>query len=165
MDGDSFDAWIKTLTAGHARRAVVRVVAAGALAAGLARLGLREAAASCRGTDDPCARDDQCCSNRCVHGNCRCSKTEAGCNRKADCCQGESGLEKCAHVSGCGPRTVCCRKMRKPCSRYCDCCGILHCLDNGCDPGARCCHFAGSPCTDNCQCCTTLTCVAGLCQA
>ena len=87
MDGRRFDDWTRTVTAGVSRRSAAKALAGGAMAATMALLGSRQAAAVvCRGTDRLCRRDAQCCSNRCITGRCDCKPRGTGCSLDKACC-------------------------------------------------------------------------------
>ena len=84
MDGWRFDTLVRTLADVAPRRGVVKALA-GAIVAGLLTAADSEAA-DCRGTDDICERDAQCCSDRCAGGRCDCRRRGARCGRDRECC-------------------------------------------------------------------------------
>ena len=152
MDGQRFDQVAKAVASGLTRRAGLRALAGGLLAAPLGLLGGRAAAATCR---------------------------ERGrlCDAREDCCGAGGGRVAC-RPTGCGQqpdRRRCCGLEGAGCDEYCDCCGDLRC--GRLDPTAtkdRCfaCKPAGEPCSggpggvpSDDTCCTGLCVGAGECSA
>ena len=103
IDNERFEAIAKSVAA-MSRRRVVRTLVAGAVAAGRGLLPSKPAAAAhfgCRHVGSSCAKDRQCCSNRCRHGHCR-SHNKGICTAGQDfCAQGDAGNE-CGYGYG-GP--------------------------------------------------------------
>jgi hypothetical protein len=104
MDGDRFDDLARGLSAAPSRRALLKGLAGGALAAALAALGAEGAGAGhfgCRHVGKPCARNGQCCSGRCRgpagRETCR-AHHQGGCLASQDQCTAGAGL-----VCGGGP--------------------------------------------------------------
>lgn len=130
MDGHGFDLLTKRLALLITRRQGLRVLFAGAAAAGLLGLDMNEVAA-CGGAGKGCKKGKQCCSGICLRGRkkkgkkgrCDCSFPQEACNAAKDCCFPGSD-----------------------------------CSDNGCDPGNNCCFGEGAECIDPCECCTGFTC-------
>ena len=142
MDDRRFDRLARTVAAGGTRRAALRLLGGGVIAA-LARLGFPadEAAAldrdaSCRGSCDQCTKDGQCCSGRCREGQCRC-KERGSCKVDRACCSGQcrrDGTCKPAAAVACGtgepsdgedcvPRDAACIPSGTPCCNGDECVG------------------------------------------
>ena len=117
MDDLQFDRLAKTLGVGCTRRATTRLLAGGTLGALLlGRLGLQPALAACRGPRHTCNHDDQCCSDHCKQGFCKC-KNHGKCDNDKACCSGKCHHGKCEHVKGdvdahwgCDPKKYYCFK-------------------------------------------------------
>jgi hypothetical protein len=108
MDQDCFGILTRQVAFAPSRRAVVRLLAAGAAAAMVPVLGDRLAAAQsvtpagqiingCRLVGQRCSGHKNCCSNHCANKRCRCLNRGASCLRdlghglppvpvKANCC-------------------------------------------------------------------------------
>ena len=117
MDERWFDGWTKTMAVAGSRRATLRALAGGVLAAGLARLGLAEAAAACKKKGQACDEDQECCGKRCKHGKCLCSKVGKGCKNSDDCCSSDGVAGTCS-----GATKTCCRLPNEPCQQNNHCC-------------------------------------------
>ena len=102
MDDRRFDALTRALAAGTAsRRAALRLLLGGGLAAGLARprgaaaqVGIAANKGSCRAPGDVCDGDADCCSERCEAGRCLCRKRGAACDVDRACCSGRCRKRK-----------------------------------------------------------------------
>ena len=73
MDADRFDALSRSLSSGHTRRTLPRLLGSLSLGGVLAALGTPEALAAKRIGGAPCRSNDQCKTGRCVRGRCSCS--------------------------------------------------------------------------------------------
>ena len=159
MDADRFDAWTLALTAAHSRRALVRALVGGALAAGLGLAGGREAgAAPLRAAHKPCSQDGQCNGGLCYRrgrcskggkltGLCRCGCTGVNpCPGDLFCCGQGDKIPVCAVLDG------------GACANDTDCC-------NGLCRGGICCRAIGAACGPGKVCCTIdgrdFTCLPG----
>jgi hypothetical protein len=153
MDGERFDGVARARAgpgAGVSRRAACRLLAGGALAGALARLGLAEAAAAkCRKVGRPCRRKGQCCSGRC------CPFPTGFCAPKnSRCCPEAQGGGACPDRGLCCPATAtkpggfCCAPDRKCCALE----GAESCCP---DPDGACCTAAegGGCCPAGTACC------------
>ena len=98
MDDHHFDVLAKTLVGGTTRRGAIGVLAGGALAAVLTRLGIREAAAACKDIGKKCGQNADCCSRRC-----RGKRGKKTCKVGADACPDSTGCGAAAHVCGTEP--------------------------------------------------------------
>ena len=101
MDGERFDAMTRSWAASAARRGALRLLAAGALGAILARprgvaaqVGIAANTGSCRATGDVCDGDKDCCSERCEGGRCQCRRRGAACAVDRACCSGRCRKRK-----------------------------------------------------------------------
>ena len=101
MDGERFDRIARALGATPPRRGALRLLAAGALGAILARprgavvqVGIAANTGSCRATGDVCDGDKDCCSQRCEGGRCQCRKRGAACTVDRACCSGRCRKRK-----------------------------------------------------------------------
>lgn len=100
MDSKSFDALTRRFD-GSSRRGVLKGIAGGALAA-LGMVGVAQASVttqrrpgSCRRSSDICRNDDQCCSNTCDGGRCKCGNPGSVCDRDRGCCSGQCRNGEC----------------------------------------------------------------------
>ena len=135
MDGHGFDLLTKRLAPLLTRRQGMRMLLAGAGAAGWLGLEAEGVDAACGGPGKRCKNGRSCCSGICLRGRkkkgkkgrkkgrCDCSFPQEGCNVGNDCCFAGSA-----------------------------------CGDNGCDPDNRCCFGEGAECIDPCECCAGFTC-------
>ena len=125
MDGDCFDTLARSLTKPAGRRVVLRALAGGAVAAAVARIGVKEAAAGCRLVGERCKERDDCCSNtRCKNGTCVC----------------QSGYTNCSGR---------CRDLNNS-RTSCGTCGN-RCLSSEVCQSGNCCRPSFTLCTDVCQ--------------
>jgi hypothetical protein len=160
MDGREFDEMARSLVTSGSRRAGLRALVSGALAVGVARLGLEEvagaASGSCKQVGRKCEKDNDCCSKKCRRGKCRCLKAQAKCGASAGV---NDGTASCCGSLVCGyncdweatEKLVCCRPVGEVgCNENCDCC-----KDFSVCRGGRCCVPLGAPCQDGQheQCC------------
>lgn len=136
MDGDRFDALARTvfLAAGRSRRALLRLLAGGAGAAGLGHLLGGTAAAVCKAAGKPCGAGDECCSKLCAGGRCVCRQVGDRCAGGANCCSRicKQGFCRCVLTDDgdCPPDRYCCD------NGFCEkCCTHSHCPAN-----AKCCR-------------------------
>ncbi len=127
---------------------------------------------ACRGVDDTCFRDAECCATGtdpaghtgslgCVAGACqvvdhcrRPGSATTACTGRPDCCE---GLECLAPDAG-SSMTVCCQQSMSPCQRDDDCCGTMTCTMGRCQ-----CQGVGSSCANDTDCCGGATCQSGRC--
>jgi len=114
MDGQKFDALVRSVGQTRSRRGVLGIVAGGALAA----LGVRQAAAQdvgtelCVGPRQRCERPRECCGG----GRVGCERISRDCDKKS--------LRR---------RDRCCGQSKARCADSCDCCRGLVCgRDNRC---------------------------------
>ena len=134
MDGHRFDRLTKRLARLMSRREGLRVLLAGAGAAGALGLPMEAVRAACGGPGTRCKNGGPCCSGFCLRdrkkgkkgrkkGRCDCSFPQEGCAADNHCCFASST-----------------------------------CGDNGCDPDVRCCESEAAECIDPCDCCFNFTC-------
>ena len=122
MNDPRFDALVKSMAGdGQSRRAALRL-AAGALAALVARARPAAGVAqACRENGAKCTVFTDCCSRRCQGGRCEQGRARpgAGCDRDAEC---RSGI--CGRISSVGSicRDADCRRAGRPCADTTDCC-------------------------------------------
>ena len=106
MDAHRFDALSKALVGGRSRRVVLRIAAAGLVAALGAAPGPAAAGGGCKRLRKKCRADEQCCPGT-----------------------------VCRPFSGCGVAEgafVCCVALDGPCTESCDCCGTNACDGGRC---------------------------------
>ena len=91
MDGDRFDAIVRTLGRAASRRGSLKLLAGGALGAVAARLGVGEAAAACVAAGKQCGKGDKCCAgSKCKGGTCKCRAGLKDCGKVCKaCCTGD----------------------------------------------------------------------------
>jgi hypothetical protein len=132
MDGQRFDTVSRWLATPDSRRATVRGLAAAALALGLGRLGLEEAAAKCQKVGQKCAKNKECCSKLCKGGKCKCRAQGDPCDAWEDCCTGL--ICNKAKGSTCQPWHLpnLCLHTGSFCSETADCCKGLVCFEHIC---------------------------------
>ncbi|HEU5423242.1 MAG TPA: hypothetical protein VFU72_06865 [Nitrolancea sp.] len=91
MNTKFFDELTVSLGTAKTRRSVARVLAGGAAAGALARLGV-QAAAACTPLGKKCAHSQDCCFGGCKGHKCRCSAGNKPCNGRCipvdQCCNG-----------------------------------------------------------------------------
>jgi hypothetical protein len=157
MDIQRFDAIGRWLAVGNSRRSTLRGLVGSALAIGMGRLTLEEAAAACKNAGKKCKKAKECCSGACKgkkgKKTCRCRTVRQSCTgtfSENTCC----GELKCA-TNGAGEPDRCCKVLEDSCSSNSDCCiagaecrGGECCLGEGVN-----CLFAGSD-----ACCAGLFC-------
>lgn len=89
MDGQRFDTLTRAISATESRRTFVKLLAGGAFAGLVTRIGLEEAGAKeapiCRRHRQGCRRDDQCCGGSCRAGRCRCGADQRRCGDRLCC--------------------------------------------------------------------------------
>ncbi len=122
MDDSRFDALARTVAGGAQSRRTALRLAAGALAALLARASTAIGAAqTCRENRAKCDVFTDCCSRRCQGGRCEQGRSRpgAGCDRDEEC---RSGI--CGRISSVGGlcRNAGCRRAGRACLRTTDCC-------------------------------------------
>lgn len=116
MDGQKFDALVRTIGATRSRRGVLGLIGGGALAG----LGLRSAGAQdvgtadCRGERQTCSRDERCCGG---------DRTNCG-RISRDCDKNRLRREK-----------RCCGAKSQRCFDSCDCCNPFSCIEGRCERG------------------------------
>lgn len=126
----------------------------------------------CRGVDDTCFRDAECCASGtdpagmtgslgCVAGACqvvdhcrRPGSSTVACTGRPDCCQ---GLE-CLLPDPGSSMTVCCQQSMSPCQMDSDCCGTMTCTMGRCQ-----CQAVGDSCANDTDCCGGATCQSNHC--
>ena len=125
MDGRYFDQIAKAQAERGSRRQAVRLLVSSVLAPVLVHLGRREAAAACRGFNQPCGKNAPCCPGsglRCANGHCRCREGKRHCLPGPVCQNLETNP---AHCGGCGQtcpaHAPCCikGKCRPKCGPVC----------------------------------------------
>jgi hypothetical protein len=178
-----FDHLTKSVAARGSRRSALRLLGGSALAAGLARLGLRPAAAApvgtadywdtnCRGRCAQCDRDGQCCSGRCQGGVCKC-KRRGSCFDDRACCSGRCRHGRCKRApdpgcdgSGCTPQCEDKECGDDGCGGSCGKCPRVTVCDartgQCCVPKCQGCGDDG--CGGVCVCPSGLTCEFGQCR-
>jgi hypothetical protein len=111
MESRRFDALSRQLVAASSRRGAMRTIAAGGLGLGLARIGLKPAAAGGK------------------------KKLGARCEKSNEC-KGALKCKKANSENGCYAKTEerCCKPIGSPCNDPCDCCGVAVICNGGyCD--------------------------------
>jgi hypothetical protein len=104
MSADSFDQLSKALATSTSRRKFFKVAAAAAAAGVLSAVRAPEAAANhnhkCRGADDRCRSNAECCTHFCMEGHCACATP----------CPGVPGTGGSGGVTAacCEPGDLCC---------------------------------------------------------
>jgi hypothetical protein len=120
MEARRFDSFVRLITEEQvSRRGALRRLAGGALAAGLARPGLEQAAAkACKNDNDCPRRDERCCDRKCIDV----SNNEKHCGKCGRQC-GEGEKCKGGRCKGgtCPPEApvVCRQQLDNPKSRCC----------------------------------------------
>lgn len=105
MEAQQFDSIIRQTSRAASRRAAARLLIFG-VAASLGLAGSRSAAAAdveaeafgfCTFPKKPCKRDTQCCSHKCLNGQCTCKKKGARCFSAVGivCCSRRCKKGKC----------------------------------------------------------------------
>ena len=122
MDGQRFDAISKGLASSNSRRATLRAVTAGVLAAGLSALGLHEAAAKCNKEGKKCKKQKECCSKKCKGGKCRCHALREKCTGTSSTAGNSCCGDAYCTTNACGEQTRCCQNIGNTCNSTCDCC-------------------------------------------
>jgi hypothetical protein len=128
MDGNQFDQIARTHARRESRRHAVRLLFSGAVGLVLGQLGRHEAAAACRGFNQPCSKKAPCCAGtgiRCENGHCRCSPGKRHCEPGPVCQDIEKNPN---HCGGCGQKCP----ANKPCCIGGKCrpkCGNACCAD------------------------------------
>ena len=132
MDAQRFDAVGKWLATCDNRRSTLRGLAIGALAIGLGRLSLEEAAAKCKAVGQKCDKNKDCCSNLCKGGKCKCRALGDHCDAWSDCCTGLF----CSQTHGNTCQTLQLPSLCYPSGSFCtetaDCCHGLVCFEHIC---------------------------------
>jgi hypothetical protein len=135
MDEARFDRMTRILAHGHSRRSALRLLAAGAIAALGAGLGVEAAPAqtTCKPPGGKCSRHGQCCSG--------------ACNRRGRCRGCPSGEHLCGET--CIPDDQCCagNAAGKLCGQTCI--STLECCTNGvpgCPAYQKCSAYRGGVC-------------------
>ena len=171
MDGMRFDALTRSLTTVVSRR---RVLWRGGLGAAIVGLGFAgPAAAACRGGDQTCRRNGQCCSGKCrANGTCKPAAVGQPCDagQGADC---RSGVCGCTREDTSGKpidctcrRATCSPKGANPgCAETADCCEGFCLTSRGvCFPPAQQCIPKGASCASApTLCCPGLDCNEDVC--
>lgn len=95
---------------------------------------------TCRGTDEICSNDDECCSKDCQdNGTCSCV-FKGACTQDSDCC------------SVCEPESkTCCSGLGYFCGQFADCCPGTYCRPVLAVCGA--CLAVGAACSSDIECC------------
>ena len=161
MDGRRFDEWTRLLTLCSSRRATTGALAGGALASALGLLGASRAAAhkvgiaaTCKNKGDDCDDDDECCSDNCRNGNCKCAGDGDFCDQDRDCCSNDCDNGNCRDDDGGGGD---CRNKGDDCDDDNDCCS------NDCRNGNCACAGDGRRCDRDKDCCSN-DCDNGFCD-
>ena len=88
MDDERFDTLVKTLSAGHTRRGLARLVAGLGLGGILITAVREEAAAALLNGGVPCTSGSQCKTGKCLsNGRCSCSRGQPTCKQPANRCK------------------------------------------------------------------------------
>lgn len=145
MDGSHFDDLTRSLSGPRSRRGVARLLGGLAFGGVLSALGIEWAAADELLGGEPCMRDRQCQTRKCLSsGKCSCSKAERiGCVQPANRC-------KKATCSDAGRCVIGNKAADTPCND-----GFACTTDDVCDGEG---HCAGTP--DDSRCTTTNRCLA-----
>jgi hypothetical protein len=128
MDSRQFDQIAKAQAARGSRRQAVRLLVSSVLAPVLALVRRHDAAAACRGFNQPCGKNAPCCPGsglRCENGHCRCREGTRHCLPGPICQNLETSP---AHCGGCGQTCP----AHKPCCINGTCrpkCGAVCCAD------------------------------------
>ena len=184
MDGRRFDELARRWAeGGGSRRALARLMVGGGVAAGVARLGLDEAAARCIAPRNRCEAGDTCCDGaRCRRGRCKCPGGLKACGRECvDTSRDPDHCNGCFNSCPDGPCEFgrCCQRLRKTCDSVLECCtpsgGSVSCTTIFDGKGGtfgcgfvgnldRCCVPAGGTgCAGDCDCCGAARCQNGTC--
>ena len=144
MDEARFDRMTRILAHGHSRRSALRLLAAGAIAALGAGLGVEAAPAqtTCKPPGGKCSRHGQCCSGACNRRRGRCRGCPSGehlcgetCIPDDQCCAGNAAGKLCGQT--CIPIADCCTNGAPGCPasppHYCWA-GECHMVSKGCRP-------------------------------
>jgi hypothetical protein len=158
MDDCRFDNWTRSIAGESTRRSAIKKLTAGAAALftlARAELGIAQAAdvtleANCKGNNEKCKRDKECCSKKCKRGKCKCAGQGASCKRDKGCCSGV------CRNSGGGSGKCQCGDKGDFCNNNSDCCSKV-CRDNNCR-----CIRGGDRCSENKECCSR-RCSSGFC--
>ncbi len=132
-----FDRFTRAVAAPSGRRAILKALAGGSLAAALAALGGDAAdARTCTPLGRRCRRrEDTCCGEgRCKNRRCRCRRGETPCGR-GQCC----GRESVCRKDRCVPAP--------PATPECET-GWKICDDGSCIPPDECCDDCEADCVD-----------------
>jgi len=146
MENRTFDELARTTAQGGTRRGLLRALSGSVLGAGLAWLGIEEAAAACKPPGKKCDKNKDCCAKKC-RGNktrtCRCLKHGAVCAGLggSECCSGVCLLEIA------GESVTCCVSHNDKCNKDSDCCRSLGKQASACQDG-RCCRKLGEQCAN-----------------
>ncbi len=146
MNSQHVDEIARGLATRVPRRQALRGLGGGVLGAGLARLGIGEAAVACKPPGKKCDKNKDCCGKKC-RGNkkrtCRCLKHGAACAGLggSECCSGVCILEIA------GESVTCCVSHNDPCDKDSDCCRSLGKQASACQDG-RCCRKLGEQCAN-----------------
>jgi hypothetical protein len=124
MDDCRFDNWTRMFGARKDRRTALKGLAGTGTALfalaraelGLAQTGDVVIEAACFVPGEECNRDNQCCSDKCSHGECKCVDFGKSCQRDAGCCFGRCTNGECKCVGNLGS-----------CNDTKDCCGDRVC--------------------------------------
>ena len=128
MDSADFDCISRALTKSASRRSAMRILAGGAMAAALTRLGFEEAGAACRLVGQSCEGNRDCCQNS------QCSRG------KRRVCVCKEGYTNCSNR---------CRDLNNS-RTSCGTCGN-RCQSNEVCQSGDCCRPSFTLCTDVCQ--------------
>ncbi len=122
MDGQRFDLIGKWLATRENRRTTLRGLAAGAVAIGLGRLTLEEAAAKCKNDGGKCKKDKECCSKKCKGNKCRCKTLRETCTGTSSTAGNTCCGDLYCTTNACGETNRCCKVLNEECKSDCDCC-------------------------------------------
>ena len=156
MDDGTFDRWTRSLVPRRERRAVLAVLAGGALGL-LGRTRPDDAAAdiapgTCLLPARACRTAHQCCSLECRGRRCGCAEIGDSCLADAGCCWGY-----CHNVDNRRAYCTCAIKGHR-------CASFRECCSGTCDRRGRCtCSKLGQSCTLGLHCCDALVCRSGRC--
>jgi hypothetical protein len=172
MDDARFDALTKTLSIGHTRRGLTRLLGGLSLGGMLSVLGTTEALAAKRNGGAPCTRNGQCKTGRCLRTNtCSCSSAFPTCKQPTNPCKTavcNTDTRRCVNQNIC--REASCTNRVETLQASCDSTGTCPpAVTRNCVEGYQC-HMTAPVCVGvgGCggpdDCTNTHHCLGGKCE-